>query len=372
MGITGTRPKVPFLDLGRQQAAIATELERAIADVVRSGRYVLDDQVRLFEAEFAAWCGVGFGVGVASGTDALQLALSALEVGPGHEVITVANAGSPTICAIEAAGATPVLADVDPVTLTIDPAGVEARITDRTRAIVPVHLYGQCADVDALLALGQRRDLRIVEDCAQAHGARVGDRAAGSMGDAGCFSFYPTKNLGALGDGGIVVTADPAVAQAVRELRTYGQRERRDSVRKGRNSRLDELQAAILRVKLPRVDAWNARRREVAAAYAEGLAGLPLALPAQAPGRTHVYHLYVVRSPERDSLRSRLHARGIETLVHYERPVHLQTSWPELAAQSRWLGETERAAREVLSLPLYPEMTDAEVALVIDAVRKVA
>lgn len=361
---------VAFLDLSRQVATIRAELDSAIAEVMGSGRYVLGEQVRLFEEDFARWCGTTFAVGVGSGTDALQLSLVACGIGRGDEVITVANAGAPTICAIDAAGATPVLVDIDPATFTIDATMVAERLTARTRAIIPVHLYGQCADLEAIVQIARRHGLRVIEDCAQAHGATFDGRRAGTFGDAGCFSFYPTKNLGALGDGGMVVTSDRGVAQALRELRSYGEREGRHSVRKrGHNSRLDEMQAAILRVKLPMLDSWNRRRREIAHAYGQGLEGAPLGLPHEASRRTHVYHLYVVRSADRDALRSRLRERGIETLVHYERPVHRHAAWPELGPQSLWLPETERAAREVLSLPLYPELTDAEVSTVVGAVR---
>lgn len=339
---------------------------RAVLD---SGRFVLGEQVALFEEEFAASVGTSFAVGVASGTDALELSLVALGIGPGDEVVTVANAGAPTICAIKAAGATPVLADVDPLTLTLDVASAEACLTERTRALVPVHLYGQCADLAAITDLAERHGLRVVEDCAQAHGATFEGRAAGSFGDVGCFSFYPTKNLGGLGDGGMVVTSDADIAAAIRQLRMYGEASPRHTARaRGRNSRLDELQAAVLRVKLPHLPGWNARRREIARTYTDELAATRLALPHEAEGRTHVYHLYVVRSAERDLLRSRLKERGIETLVHYERPVHRHEAFLELAAGSSPLPETERAASEVVSLPLYPELTSAEVEAVIEAV----
>lgn len=364
------RPNVPFLELQRQHAALRPAIERAMIAVLDSGRFILGEQVALFEQEFAAFAGSPFAVGVASGTDALELGLAALGIGAGDEVITVANAGAPTICAIMSTGATPVLADVDPLTLTLDAVSAEARITPRTRALLPVHLYGQCADLAAITGLARRRGLRVVEDCAQAHGATFDGRPAGSFGDVGCFSFYPTKNLGGLGDGGMVVTRDADIASALRQLRMYGEVSPRHTARaRGRNSRLDELQAAILRVKLPHLAGWNARRREIARQYTGALAVTPLALPREAERRTHVYHLYVVRSAERDALRSRLKERGVETLVHYERPVHRHEAFLGLALGSSPLPETERAASEVLSLPLYPELTDAEVEAVIEAVR---
>lgn len=370
MSTTGTRPSVPFLDLWRQHDALRPDIERAVGTVLDAGRFVLAEQVTHFEEEFAQLAGTPFAVGVASGTDALELSLIACGIGPGDEVVTVANAGTPTLCAIRSAGATPVLADVDPVTLTLNPASAEACLTRRTRAIVPVHLYGQCADLDAITALARRHGLRVIEDCAQAHGAAYGGRPAGSIGDTGCFSFYPTKNLGAMGDGGMVVTSDPAIATALRELRMYGESSPRHSTRpRGRNSRLDELQAAILRVKLPHLRAWNERRRAIARAYTEAFAGLPLVLPTEADERTHVYHLYVVRSAERDRLRARLAERGVGTLVHYERPVYRHEAFRDLAAASAALPDTERAVGEVLSLPLFPELSDAEVTAVIEAVR---
>lgn len=368
MSTTGTR-SVPFLDLRRQHSRLRAEIEEAVRSVLDGPRLILGPQVAMFEEEFAAFIGVPFAVGVASGTDAIELALLACGVGPGDEVVTVANAGAPTICAIEAAGATPVLADVDPRSLTLDPAAAEACITGRTRVLLPVHLYGQCADLAELRAVAGRHGLRVIEDCAQAHGATFDDRRAGSFGDAGCFSFYPTKNLGAVGDGGMIVTDDPVLAAAIRELRMYGESTPRHSTRgRGRNSRLDELQASILRVKLPHLATWNARRREIARAYSENLIALPLELPYEAERRMHVYHLYAMRTQHRDRLRARLWARGIATLVHYERPVHHHDAFRQSLGQSS-LPVTERASAEIVSLPLYPELTDDEVSLVIEAVR---
>lgn len=364
-----TRPNVPFLDLHRQHAELGPAIELAMKAVLDSGHFVLGQQVARFEEEFASFVGTSFAVGVASGTDALELGLVALGIGAGDEVVTVANAGAPTICAIRSTGATPVLADVDPLTLTLDPASAEACLTARTRALLPVHLYGQCADLTAITGLARRRGLRVVEDCAQAHGATFNGRGAGSFGDVGCFSFYPTKNLGGIGDGGMVVTGDAGIARTIRQLRMYGEASPRHSVNaRGRNSRLDELQAAILRVKLPRLAGWNARRRDIAGRYNAGLATTRLGLPHEAEGRTHVYHLYVVRSAERDLVRSRMKERGVETLVHYERPVYRHEAFLDLAGALSRLPETERAVREVLSLPLYPELTDAEVEAVIEAV----
>ncbi len=345
------------MELARGVAALRRDLDAAICAVLARGQFVLGQEVAAFEAEFAAYCGAREAVGVASGTDAITIALRAVGVEPGDEVIVPANTCVPTVAGVEAAGAVPVLADVDPETWTLAPAAAAAAVSERTRAVVPVHLYGLCADVDALRGLG----LKIVEDAAQAHGAELHGRRAGTLGDAAAFSFYPTKNLGGLGDGGAVVTNDADVAAAARSLRVYGERGRYESVRAGWNSRLDELQAAVLRVKLARLDDWNERRLELARRYGA------LALPRQRvpEGRRHAYHLYVVRSGERDLLQRRLAAAGIETRVHYPRAIHQHPAYAALAADG--LGESERLAAEVLSLPLYPELTDDEADAVVAA-----
>jgi len=353
---------VAFLDLARSVAEVRAELDEALARVLGEARFVGGSPVEEFERAFAAFCGARHAVGVASGTDAISIALLAVGVGPGDEVVTAAHTCVPTVAGIEGAGATAVLADVEEATLTLDPASVERALTPRTRAIVPVHLYGQCADVEPLRAFG----LPVVEDAAQAHGAEYHGRRAGMLGDAAAFSFYPTKNLGALGDAGAVVTDDAEIADRVRLLREYGERERYDSVIRGRNSRLDTLQAAVLTAKLPRLERWNERRREIARRYDEVLGGA-VRLPVEAPGRLHVYHLYVVRSPGRDELRERLVSRGVETLVHYPRPLHAHPAYAGLARGAE-LGVSERAAAEVVSLPLYPQLTDAEVEQVVAAV----
>jgi dTDP-4-amino-4,6-dideoxygalactose transaminase len=342
--------KVPFLELTRGVEAVREELDAAIGTVLTKGRFVLGEQVAAFEAAFATYCGATEAVGVASGTEAITLALRAVGVEPGDEVIVPANTCVPTVAGVEAAGAVPVLADVDPETWTLDPESAAAAVTARTRAVVPVHLYGLCADVDGLRPLG----VKIVEDAAQAHGAEVGGRRPGTLGDAAAYSFYPTKNLGALGDGGAVVTNDPAVAAAVRSLRVYGERGRYESVRRGWNSRLDELQAAILLVKLRHLERAVERRQALARRYEK----LDLGRQRVPDGFRHAYHLYVVRSPERDELRRRLAARGIETLVHYPRAVHQHPGYAGLARAG--LGASERLAAEVLSLPLYAELTDEE------------
>jgi dTDP-4-amino-4,6-dideoxygalactose transaminase len=360
---------VPFLDLRRRVGACRPSLEAEVARVFDRGRFILGESGLEIERELAKYCGVGHGVAVASGTEALWLALEALGVCPGDEVVTVSNTCAPTIAAVLQAGATPVLVDVDPKTMTMDPAHAEAALTPRSRCLLPVHLYGQCADMEALRDLSERRGLLLLEDCAQAHGAEWGGRRAGSMGDAGSFSFYPTKNLWALGDGGMVVTDDPAVAKRLRLLRNYGYEEPNRSVLRGYNSRLDEVQAAVLLAGLPRLDAWNDRRRSIAARYTAAFKGSLVTPPVEVAGSRHAYHLYVVRSSERERVREMLRVHGIETMVHYPVPVHRQEGYANMVRIGPGgLATTERFASEVLSLPLYPELTDREVSRVVDAV----
>jgi len=346
------------------------EIDAAIAGVLDRGWFILGEEVRSFEEEFAAYCGTRYGVGVASGTDALHLALRAVGVGPGDEVITVANAGVPGVAAIEMAGGRPVFVDVDPVTYNLNPALIEEAITTRTRAILPVHLYGHPADMDPIMEIARRHNLFVVEDAAQAHGALYKGRRVGSLGHVGCFSFYPTKNLGAYGDGGMVVTNDPELAERVRRMRQYGWESQYYSTMRGVNSRLDELQAAILRVKLRILENWNARRRQIATLYTELLGRSSLVLPTEAPDAVHVYHLYVVRSDCRDALREQLRRAGIGTGVHYPLPAHLQEAYRDLGYSSGSLPVTECLAREVLSLPMFPELTEDEVEQVVEAVLK--
>lgn len=335
--------------------------------MLRSGRYVLGGEVERFEEAFAAVCGTRFAVGVASGTDAITIALEALEIGPGDEVVTAANTCVPTIAGIEASGATAVLADVELATGTLDPGRLEEALTERTRAIVPVHLYGQCAELEPILALASRRGLAVVEDCAQAHGALYHGAPAGSFGAAGAFSFYPTKNLGALGDGGAVTTDDATLAERARLLRNYGERERFTHVLRGRNSRLDALQAAVLSAKLPFLEERNGRRRAIAARYDEALAGTDTQAPVEGEGRRHAYHLYVVRSPRRDELRARLAERRIETAVHYPLPVHHQPAYRDLAPTGRSLAASEALTAQIMSVPLHPSLSDEEAGYVAAA-----
>ncbi len=345
------------------------QIESAVAAVFASGRYVLGEQVKTFESEFAAYCGACEGIGVNSGTDAIVLALRACGVGPQAEVVTVSHTAVATVSAIELAGAIPVFADIERDSFTIDPVKVQEAITARTRAIVAVHLYGQAADLDPLLAICRSKGIPLIEDCAQAHGAIYKGKRVGSIGEAGCFSFYPTKNLGAIGDGGMVVTSSRALAAQVRKLREYGWNEARDSTVPGMNSRLDELQAAILRVKLRNLDRDNNCRVRIANQYEAGLADSGIELPKSRAHCSHVYHLYVVRTAGRNELREFLRTRGITTLMHYPLPVHQQTAYVGRLPQAN-LHETEAAAGEILSLPMYPELSSEEVMEVIAAIRE--
>ncbi len=360
---------IPVANPLAQYLAHRAEIDAAVGRVLASGRYILGPEVGALEAEFAAYVGVRFGIGVASGTDALVLALRAAGVGPEDEVITVSHTATATVAAVELAGARPVLVDIEPDYYTLDPARLEEAVGPRTKAIIPVHLYGQPAELGPMLEVARRYGLRVIEDCAQAHGAVYRGRRVGAWGDLGAFSFYPTKNLGAFGDGGMVVTDDPELAERVRLLREYGWAERYVSAVPGFNSRLDELQAAVLRVKLRHLEADNRRRAEIAARYEAGLAGTAVRPPRVRPGATHVYHLYVVRSARREELRAFLARQGVGTAVHYPVPVHLQPAYRGRVRVVGSLAGTERAAREVLSLPMYPELTDGEVEAVIAAVR---
>ncbi|HJQ75039.1 MAG TPA: DegT/DnrJ/EryC1/StrS family aminotransferase [Gaiellaceae bacterium] len=357
--------RVPFLDLSRHVAALRPELDAAIAEVLDAGRFVGGEPVERFEREFAGWVGAEHAVAVASGTDAVEIALRAVGIGAGDEVITVANTCVPTVAGIEASGATPVLVDAHPESMTIDPGRVAAAVGSRTRAIVPVHLYGRCADMDAILAIAAEHGLKVVEDSAQAHGATWAGKRAGTLGDAAAFSFYPTKNLGAFGDAGAVVTSDRDVADVARTLRSYGEVAQYETVRRGTNSRLDTLQAAILSLVLRHVDAWTERRRQIAARYSAAAAEAGLRAPQDPPGGRHAYHLYVVPAPDRDAFRSRLADSGVQTLVHYPRAIQQHEPYREIARAGD-LAVSERLAASVVSLPLYPELEDDEVALVAD------
>lgn len=344
------------------------EIDKAIARVLNSGRYILGPEVQSFEDEFSRYIGVSSGIGVGSGTEALHLALAACGFGRGDEVITVSHTAVATVAAIEMAGCVPVLADIDPVSYTQATSGLESLITERTRAIVPVHLYGQPANLDAVMNIANRYDLKVIEDCAQAHGAEYQGKRAGSFGDMACFSFYPTKNLGALGDGGMVVTDNPDLAEQARLLREYGWKERNASSVRGWNTRLDELQAAVLRIKLKTLDDQNRKRMLLARVYEESLKGTDLVLPKAMEGTTHVYHLYVVRSGKRDELLQFLRSRDIGAMVHYPIPIHNQPAYRNRFHVQGSMGVTEKVVTEIISLPMYPELTMAEAQIVVDTI----
>jgi dTDP-4-amino-4,6-dideoxygalactose transaminase len=363
---------VPFLNLRRQVEEIRGDLDRAVSNVLDSGRFLGGPTVEEFEDAFARYCGAAHAVGLASGTDAIAIALRATGIRARDEVLVPANTCVPTVAGVEAAGARPVLVDVDPRTYTIDPERLEASIGPRSRAVVPVHLYGQCANMDSISSVAKRHGLVVVEDAAHAHGAAYRGRLAGTLGDAAAFSFYPTKNLGAVGDAGAVVTNDPKVAARARMLRTYGEDERYRSLLSGTNSRLDTLQAAVLLVKLRRLDEWTERRRRIAGAYREALSGSELELPVEADGRSHVYHLFVVRVADRDRFRASLSDAGVETLVHYPRPIHGHPAYANLADDHNRLTVSEQLAREVVSLPLHPHLTETEIDDVARLVRAAA
>ena len=351
-----------------------SEIEAAITRVLDGGAYILGGEVEAFEAAFADFLGVAHAVGVGSGTDAIELALRGCGIGPGDLVFTVSHTAVATVAAIERAGATPVLVDVEPGTYTMAPYEF-ARVLQtpppgRPAAVLPVHIYGQPADLSALAEIARAHGLRLIEDCAQSHGALYRNRSTGSFGDVACFSFYPTKNLAALGDAGMVVTNDAALAAGMRELREYGWRERFVSARPGINSRLDAIQAAILRVRLVFLGTDNARRQAIAERYDEGFASLPVTVPVRRPGTTHVFHQYVIRLAERDRLRAHLRAAGIGTGVHYPVPVHQQPAYSgRLGSGPSGLGVTARAAPQILSLPIYPQLPNQAVDRVIAAVR---
>lgn len=356
--------QVAFLRLqpGQDAAAVRAAIDRVVA----RGWFVLGPEVEAFEREFAAAAGAVWAVGVGTGTDALALALRALGIGPGDEVITTPLTAAYTALAVLMAGARPVFADIDPVRLTLDPGAAAAAVTPRTAALLPVHLYGQAADLEGLAAVAARHNLALVEDCCQAHLATCRGRPVGTWGVAGAFSFYPTKNLGALGDGGAVVTGDAQLAERVRRLRNGGQTDRYHHVEAGVNSRLDELQAAVLRARLPYLAEWTARRRELAARYRDALAGGP-ATPLPVVDAGHVFHLFVVQTERRDALQAHLAARGVETLVHYPISLPRQPAFAHVAPAPCPVADA--ACRRILSLPLYPALEDSAVAVVADAVR---
>lgn len=358
---------IPLLDIRAQYAGVREELDAAVLETLASGAYVSGPRVEAFERDFAAYCGAGEAIALNSGTSALHLALLALGIGPGDEVITTAMTFVATVAAIRYAGATPVLVDADLRSFNIDPTLIERAITPRTKAIIPVHLHGRLADMDAILRVAGRHGIPVIEDAAQAHGAEWEGRRAGTFGEIGCFSFYPGKNLGACGEGGGVVTNRADLAATVRQLRDWGQAGRYNHVHHGFNYRMDGIQGAILQVKLRHLPAWTDARRRVADIYDRLLAGSGIATPAKPDGLEHVYHVYAIRSAARDRLADGLAAAGVATGMHYPRPVHLQPAYADLGYHEGDFPVAERLAREMLSLPIYPELTEAQQQHICDA-----
>jgi dTDP-4-amino-4,6-dideoxygalactose transaminase len=363
---------IPFVDLKTQYASIRNEVNAAIQGVLDSCQFTLGSEVAAFEKEFAAYCKTEQGIAVNTGTSALHLALLAAGVGRGDEVITVPFTFVATVSAIDYTGAKAVLVDIDPQTFTMDPKAVEAAITPRTKAIIPVHLYGQPADMDPILAIAKRHKLIVIEDAAQAHGAEYKGRRAGSMGDMGCFSFYPGKNLGAYGEGGLVTTSNPEYARTIRMLRDWGAEKKYQHVLKGYNYRMEGIQGAVLRVKLRHLEAWTEGRRTAARHYDNFLAGSGVPTPVAMPYARHVYHIYAVRTHARQAWMDALQAQGIQTGIHYPIPVHLLPAFADLGYRAGQFPHSERAANEVLSLPMFPELTESQCKEVASAVRALA
>jgi dTDP-4-amino-4,6-dideoxygalactose transaminase len=359
---------VPFVDLKAQYASIKADVLPAIDEVLESARFIMGPQVDRFEREFARFTGARHCIGVESGTSALKIALEALGIGAGDEVVVPANTYIASALAVSATGATPVLVEMRDDYL-IDAHAIEGALTPRTKALMPVHLYGQMVPMQPILDIARRHGLRVVEDACQSHGARWNGRRAGSIGDVGCFSFYPGKNLGCYGDGGAIVTDDDALDERIRLLRDFGQMKKYEHAIKGDNSRLDSLQAAVLNVKLPHLDAWNDARRTNARRYDDALAAAGFPVPKRIDDEGHVYHLYVTEVPDRDGVRERLAQRGVESGIHYPIPIHLQPAYAEFAVLKGRFPKTETAAHRVLSLPMFPEMTAAQVEYVVDALR---
>lgn len=362
--------KVPYLDLKAQYRSIKPEIDAAIARVLESCQFVLGSEVAGFEQEFATYCGTAECIALNSGTSALHLALLAAGVGPGDEVITVPFTFIASVAAITYAGARPVLVDIEPRSFNMDPAAIEAAVTPRTKAILPVHLYGQTADMDPILAVARRHGLVVIEDAAQAHGAKYKERAAGSLGDIGCFSFYPAKNLGAYGEGGAITTNNAEYARTIRMLRDWGQDRKYHHVLRGYNYRMEGFQGAILRVKLRHLEKWTEARRALARKYDQLLAACGLELPAEMPWARHVYHVYTLRAEDRNGLQAALLAEGIQTAVHYAVPAHLQPAFADLGYAKGSLPQAEAAAQQVLSLPMYPELSAQAMSQVAEAVKK--
>jgi dTDP-4-amino-4,6-dideoxygalactose transaminase len=363
---------IRFANLARQHERLRHEIEPLLDRILVSGEFILGESVRRFEEAFAAYCGAAFGIGVNSGTSALHLALLAAGVGPGDEVITTPLTFLATVSAIVYTGARPILVDITPDTFTLDPACIEAAITPRTRAILPVHLYGHPADMDPILDIARRHGLVVIEDASQAHGAEYKGRRAGSLGDAGCFSFYPSKNLGACGEGGIVVTSNPEWARRVRCLRDWGEAPPGQRALPGYNCRMDAFQGAVLGVKLSYLDQWNTARNHLAAQYCAAISCGALQAPVTEPWARHVFHIFAVRASNRDRAQSEFQQRGIETRVHYPVPLHLMNRFRDLGYAPGDFPYAEQASREVLSIPVYPELDTAESTAVIEALRAIS
>jgi dTDP-4-amino-4,6-dideoxygalactose transaminase len=359
---------IPYIDLKKQYDGIKDQILEAVSHTFESTQFILGKEVAAFEAEFAAYSGAQHGIGVNSGTSALHLALLAAGIGHGDEVITVPFTFVATVAAIVYTGAKPVFVDIDASTYTMDPQKIEQALTPKTKAIVPVHLYGQPADMDSILEVARRRNLVVIEDAAQAHGAEYDGRRCGSIGDLGCFSFYPGKNLGAYGEGGLVTTNNTEFARTIRLLRDWGAEKKYHHVLKGYNYRMEGIQGAVLRVKLRYLEEWTEARRAHAAAYNQVLSDCGLQLPAEAHGNRHVYHVYAVLSAQRDQLHEALNARGVQTGIHYPIPVHLMPAYADLNYQRGDFPVAERIADEELSLPMFPELTEAQIAGVSEAI----
>ena len=361
---------IPLVDLRAQYLSIKRDVDAAMARVMETGQFVLGEEVEGFEREFAAYSGASHGIALNSGTSALHLALMAAGVTKDDEVITVPFTFVATVAAIGYIGARTVFVDVDPKTFTMDPARLERAVTSRTKAIVPVHLYGQPADMGPILEIAKRHGVRVIEDACQAHGAAYNGRPVGSLGDAACYSFYPGKNLGAYGEGGMVVTSDPEIARTVRMLRDWGQERKYHHVLKGFNYRMEGLQGAILRVKLRHLERWTEARRQHAKEFAAHLRDSGVTTPVEAPYARHVFHVYAVRTADRASLQRVLQSNGISSGIHYPVPVHLQPAYADLGYKQGDFPESERAANEVLSLPMYPELSQTDVELIAAAVKQ--
>jgi dTDP-4-amino-4,6-dideoxygalactose transaminase len=361
---------IPFVDLKAQYAAIKSEVNTAIESALESCQFTLGSEVAAFETEFSAYCGTQHGIGVNTGTSALHLALLAAGVGPGDEVITVPFTFVATVAAIHYTGAKTVFVDIDPRTFTMDSAAIEQAITPRTKVIIPVHLYGQAADMDPILEIANQHGLKVIEDACQAHGAEYKGRRLGGLGQMGCFSFYPGKNLGAYGEGGMVVTNDAAHARMIRMLRDWGAEKKYEHILKGFNYRLEGIQGAVLRVKLRHLEKWTEARRAAAARYESLFAGSGVATPQAMAHARHVYHIYAIRTPQRAKWQEALNARGIQSGIHYPIPVHLLPAYSDLGYRAGQFPHSERAAAEELSLPMYPELTASMQERVADAVRE--